>query len=277
MSVGRNQKKGIDYFPLDVNFDNSIEMVIARFGDQAMNVVIRLWQMIYANEGYYIIYDEDTIYMLSRKCIDVDENYVKSVIDYMIKKDIFDINKFEEYNILTSKRIQSNYKTAIRLRKTNDINNNNYVIKDISNVRKEQSKVKESKVNKSKEEKTTKKENNDVGVVSLKLQELGVVFNSLILDTIETWLESHSLEMIELAIIKAAHQNKRNVGYINGILNNWYNDGIVKPEHIKTKSKDKGITPEWYDQYDEEFKNRTKPQNKKDVDLETLKNQLEGL
>ena len=51
--MGRHQKKGLDYFPLDVHMDNSVALLEVDHGLEGFAILIKLYQKIYA-DGYYI-------------------------------------------------------------------------------------------------------------------------------------------------------------------------------------------------------------------------------
>ena len=145
-------KQGLDYFSLDVTFDTSLEVVVAKFGDKSLSIIIRIWQHIYKHNGYYMEYNDDELYMIKRMCNDTTIKELENVIKAMVNKNLFNKEMFETNKILTSKRLQNNYKEATKRRK----NANTllaYCIHDV-NISK-QSKVKESKVKESKEKDTT--------------------------------------------------------------------------------------------------------------------------
>ena len=58
--MARPLKTGLDYFPLDVSFDDNIELLEAEEGLEGFAILIKLWQKIYSN-GYYIEWNEDSL------------------------------------------------------------------------------------------------------------------------------------------------------------------------------------------------------------------------
>lgn len=175
------QKKGLDYFPLSTEFDDSIELIIAEFGMTGLGILIKLWQKIYAAEGYYCVWNEDVALMFSRRCGE-GVNVVSEVIKGCLRRGVFDKALFEKYSILTSKGIQERYLEACSRRKSLKmiseyllgaipencdnvcILNLNAYISGENAVISQQSKVKENKVNKNKvnkiKEVSTDAENN---------------------------------------------------------------------------------------------------------------------
>ena len=159
--MARPQKKGLDYFPLDVTCDKTdsdIEILEAKYKNGFL-ILIKLYMKIYQDEGYFIRWDEKQSLLLSKR-VNVDFNEVNGVINDLVQWEVFNIRLFKDYKILTSKRIQETYIDAVKKRKsvdmidslmlTENINANiNLVNSDIY----PQSKVKKSKVNEIKENK----------------------------------------------------------------------------------------------------------------------------
>jgi DnaD/phage-associated family protein len=289
VEVGRKTKKGIDYFSLDVTFDHKLDLVIERFGDASFNVIRIIWQLIYKEEGYYIDYNEDLLTTVKKACVDVNEKYIDDIIIHMCKKDLFDTFMFDKYKIITSKRIQTNYFEAIKRRKNVDINIDYVCINNINdyinvgNVNKNtQSKVNKSKVNKNIKEKTTKKENvdNDFSkVFKLLEKEFGITNYSLIAEDIELLLKIHPYELIEYAVKLTIENNVRKFSYAKAILKSYEEHHILNVAQAKSINNKNSKTnePDWYDQYDKEFKNRKKNESTKDIDLKQIEKDLKEL
>lgn len=105
--MARPIKTGLDYFPLDVHIDDSIELLEAECGLEGYAILIKLWQKIYS-EGYYIEWNADTALLFSRK-IATDAELVNNVIRVCTNRDIFSKTLFTKYSILTSSGIQKRY------------------------------------------------------------------------------------------------------------------------------------------------------------------------
>ncbi len=172
--MARPQKEGLDYFPLDVDIDqdDKVQLIEARFGITGFAIVIKLFMKIY-KEGYYYEWTEKEQLLFSKR-INVDINLVNDVINECLKWGLFDQKLYKKYSILTSKGIQSRYMEAVSRRKQvhiikeyfvldqskysniifvniNPINDDNNTISDDVNVSNNpQSKVKKSKVKESK-------------------------------------------------------------------------------------------------------------------------------
>ena len=106
--MARPAKQGIDYFPLDVDFDDKIEMYLIEKEAVGLAVLIATWQLIYKNEGYYINNGKN-LFLLIKKRISVDVNVIEDCINSCLGSGIFDKDLHEKFGILTSKAIQKRF------------------------------------------------------------------------------------------------------------------------------------------------------------------------
>lgn len=167
--MARPTAKGVEYFPLNVNFINDLKVrkLLLSCGAESIAVLIYLLSTIYKDEGYYVEIHEDEIDLIALD-VNVTPEFVLKVINKACEVRFFDVNLYENFNILTSKGIQERYLKITERRKNsvvitqfnlvnvynnsvnvnnNSINVNNNSINVYDN---EQSKVKESKGKKSK-------------------------------------------------------------------------------------------------------------------------------
>ena len=119
--MARPEKRGIDYFPLDVLYyrDEKMQFITALFDLEGESVVKRIWCRIYEENGYYMKWDEDiailfTAHLQSRSC---GLEKVKQVVSEALKRGLFDKTLFEQYGVLTSRRVQHQYLAATKERK----------------------------------------------------------------------------------------------------------------------------------------------------------------
>jgi len=109
--MARPQKQGLDYFALDVNMGDEVELIEAEHGMIGFAVLIKMFQKIY-KEGYFYEWNEkNQLLFSSRSCVDKDT--IINIIDDCIKWEIFDSNLYDRYKILTSRRIQEHYVAAV--------------------------------------------------------------------------------------------------------------------------------------------------------------------
>lgn len=65
--MARPELTGCPYFPLDCAYfeDRKLKLLRGEFGGKAETVVVRLWCMIYSDQGYYVKVDDDDIVLLA--------------------------------------------------------------------------------------------------------------------------------------------------------------------------------------------------------------------
>ena len=167
--MARPTAKGVEYFPLNVNFINDLKVrkLLLSCGAQSIAVLIYLLSTIYKDEGYFVEIHEDEIDLIALD-VYVTPEFVVEVINKACEVRLFDVNLYENFNILTSKGIQERYLKITERRKNsvvitqfnlinvcnNSVNvNNNSINVDNNPVnvyKSTQSKVKESKGKESK-------------------------------------------------------------------------------------------------------------------------------
>lgn len=130
--MARPTKQGIDYFPVDTEFDDDLQLFIAETGAEGIGILITIWQAIYKSNGYYIKYDDKFPLKIKQKCFSNVENIV-NVVGNAIKSEIFNVELFEKYKILTSRGIQKRYFSAARLKKHIEIIPE-FCLIDVSNI-----------------------------------------------------------------------------------------------------------------------------------------------
>ena len=168
--MARPTAKGVEYFPLNVNFINDLKVrkLLLSCGAEAIAVLIYLLSTIYKDEGYYVEIHEDEIDLIALD-VNVTPEFVLKVINKACEVRFFDVNLYNNFNILTSKGIQERYLKITERRKNsvvitqfnlinvniNSVNvNNNSINVDNNSVnvyKSTQSKVKKRKVQKSTE------------------------------------------------------------------------------------------------------------------------------
>lgn len=167
--MARPTAKGVEYFPLNVNFINDLKVrkLLLSCGAESIAVLIYLLSTIYKDEGYFVEIHEDEIDLIALD-VNVTPQFVLEVINKACEVRFFDVNLYNNFNILTSKGIQERYLKITERRKNsvvitqfnlinvynNSINVNNNSINVNNNpvnvYRSTQSKVKERKEKKSK-------------------------------------------------------------------------------------------------------------------------------
>lgn len=106
-------KIGIDSFLLDCRTNDNISEIEAEFGVKGFAVVVRLWQKIYSEKGYYCEWVERSPLLFLSNWFGGGSGVTVSLITNIVKRclqnGVFDAGMYEKYSILTSARIQKQY------------------------------------------------------------------------------------------------------------------------------------------------------------------------
>ncbi len=164
--MARPLKEGIDYFPLEVEFNDRFKLIEAEFGNAGFAVVVKLWQKIYRQRGYYCEWNREVALLFAHKnginrSDEKGVNVVSEIVDACLRRGIFNNELYEKFHILTSKGIQKRYAEATATRDKVNWKNEYLLIpmpkngvslsdNSINLADNSQSKVKESKGKKSK-------------------------------------------------------------------------------------------------------------------------------
>lgn len=157
--MARPIKKGLDYFNLDVGFlrDIKVRKIMRACGPQSIAILISLLSSIYREEGYYVMWDSDMTFLVADE-VGTSEGAVSELVQKACEVGFFDAELFKTEKILTSKRVQENYKLASRQKKDSSIkpeyqlprvnytdNGVNHVGNEVNNTGNTQSKTEQSK------------------------------------------------------------------------------------------------------------------------------------
>jgi Lin1244/Lin1753-like, N-terminal len=133
---GENMTKGIkvglDYFSIDVDIysDEKLQFIIAKFPVGGEAVLLRLLSRIY-RQGYYYQWDEDQCWLLSMAMGGMaTPTFIQDVVKEASHRKFFHPEMLEDYNILTSRRIQKHYLLSAWRRKRVDVINE-FILIDI--------------------------------------------------------------------------------------------------------------------------------------------------
>lgn len=115
--MARPNKKGLDYFPLDIDFfdDEKITAVSGEFGIKGEITVIRLLCAIYRN-GYFVQWNDLLKYKLLKNLPGVSEQLLECIVRRLVMWGFFDGDLFDTAGVLTSRGIQRRYFNITRRR-----------------------------------------------------------------------------------------------------------------------------------------------------------------
>lgn len=281
--MARPTAKGVEYFPLNVNFisDLKVRKLLLSCGAQSIAVLIYLLSTIYKDEGYFVEIHEDEIDLIALD-VNVTPEYVLEVINKACEVRLFDVNLYENFNILTSKGIQERYLKITERRKNsvvitqfnlinvynNSINvNNNSINVDNNSVnvyKSTQSKVKESKVKKSKVKslsndsvknvyltETEKRDYTNKKIYELYLNGVGQI-SPTIKERLDDLVELYGMEHVIVAINSTIESGGSSIKYVetvaaSNLKKKVNNNGADKrkPGNRATKEPTDGSEIDW--------------------------------
>ena len=113
-------KEGIDSFLLDCHTNDNLSEIEATFGVKGFAVIVRLWQKIYSEKGYYCEWTDRSPLLFLAGWFGgnsgVDVNFIKEVVAAALRNGIFDKDIYERYSVLTSDGIQRRYFEVVKRR-----------------------------------------------------------------------------------------------------------------------------------------------------------------
>ncbi|QNK87783.1 DUF4373 domain-containing protein [Sporosarcina sp. resist] len=261
--MARPQKRGLDYFPLDVDIDqdDKIQLVEALHGMTGFSVVIKLLMRIY-KEGYYYEWGEMEHLLFSRR-VNVDINTLTKIVNDCIKYGIFNKDIYETYKVLTSAGIQERYFEATKRRKNVTVVNQYMLINDVKKINVDingdicdmmstltpQSKVKESKEEESKQQETKEAPKSEKKVpeqkpvvvvdqsfgelISFYEQNVGLI-SPHVSQEFGFLVDDYNSELVFCALKKSVEARPKNlIRYTQGILKNWANHNVKTVEDVQ--------------------------------------------
>lgn len=113
-------KEGIPSFLLDCHTNDNISEIEAEYGVKGFAVVVRIWQKIYSEKGYYCEWIERSPLLFLSNWFGgnsgVTVSLINEIVDRCLKNGIFNAGMYEDYSILTSERIQTQYFNVVKRR-----------------------------------------------------------------------------------------------------------------------------------------------------------------
>ena len=136
--MARPIKQGLDYFSIDTQMDDKIELLEAKWKLEGFAILIKLFQKIYSHGYYYPWSDREQLLFAGKihKEIDVVRNFINDCINF----EIFDKKMLEKQGVLTSRGIQKRYFGAAFRRKRIEVCQRLILI-DINNFINDNSKI----------------------------------------------------------------------------------------------------------------------------------------
>lgn len=259
--MARPTKKGLDYFPLDVDFlsDLKVRRIIKACGKEAVHILVALLANIYRDEGYYVLWDDDLAFLVADE-VGTKEGTVEELVRKAVQVKFFDKDIFDKYSVLTSKGIQNRYILATKERKkvelefkyllTNEVNRSNISINGRNNSvnqgNNQQSKVKESKEKKIKEDATAGES------ASLEtFQKLWLFPNVVQVEDLLNLVDIYGDELVEAAIKLAGSKDvpkNRAISFLTASLQEWADANVKTIDQARDYQRTRGAKKQGYNQ-----------------------------
>ncbi|MFW8618825.1 Lin1244/Lin1753 domain-containing protein [Enterococcus innesii] len=259
--MARPTKKGLDYFPLDVDFlsDLKVRRIIKACGKEAVHILVALLANIYRDEGYYVLWDDDLAFLVADE-VGTKEGTVEELVRKAVQVKFFDKDIFDKYSVLTSKGIQNRYILATKERKkvelefkyllTNEVNRSNISINGRNNSvnqgNNQQSKVKESK------EKEIKEDATEGESASLEtFQKLWLFPNVVQVEDLLYLVDIYGDELVEAAIKLAGSKDvpkNRAISFLTASLQEWADANVKTIDQARDYQRTRGAKKQGYNQ-----------------------------
>lgn len=259
--MARPTKKGLDYFPLDVDFlsDLKVRRIIKACGKEAVHILVALLANIYRDEGYYVLWDDDLAFLVADE-VGTKEGTVEELVRKAVQVKFFDKDIFDKYSVLTSKGIQNRYILATKERKnvelefkyllTNEVNRSNISINGRNNSvnqgNNQQSKVKESKEKEIKEDATAGES------ASLEtFQKLWLFPNVVQVEDLLNLVNIYGDELVEAAIKLAGSKDvpkNRAISFLTASLQEWADANVKTIDQARDYQRTRGAKKQGYNQ-----------------------------
>ncbi|WP_461202665.1 Lin1244/Lin1753 domain-containing protein [Enterococcus sp. N342-3-1-2] len=259
--MARPTKKGLDYFPLDVDFlsDLKVRRIIKACGKEAVHILLALLANVYRDEGYYVLWDEDLAFLVADE-VGAKEGTVEELVKKAVQVKFFDKDIFDKYSVLTSKGIQNRYILATKERKkvdlefkyllTNEVNRSNISINGRNNSvnqgNNQQSKVKESKEKEIKEDATASE-----GASLETFQKLWLFPNVVQVDDLLNLVDIYGDELVEAAIKLAGSKDvpkNRAISFLTASLQEWADANVKTIDQARDYQRTRGAKKQGYNQ-----------------------------
>lgn len=114
--------------------DDKFALIEAEFGLKGFAVIVKLFQRIYGQQGYYCEWTNEVALLFGRSC-GLGDNVVSDIVAAAIRRGIFDKDIFEKYQVLTSAGIQRRYLEAVSRRKIVEVKKQYLLLRNTENFK----------------------------------------------------------------------------------------------------------------------------------------------
>ena len=252
--------KGLPFFFLETHLNDDFKLIEAEFGLRGFAIVVKLFQKIYGERGYYCEWTNDVELLFSNN-VNEGRSFVSEIVRASVKRGLFDKDLYERYGVLTSSGIQTQYLKAVSRRtqinvineyllvKVNQIPKNVNIISksvdnfgenaDISGQRREENNREENNREENNREEERRKSSAAAAVFATYEKYIGLVTPSVI-EGIEFYISKGMEPELIIRIIEyACEQGKRSWQYIDRAVLGNLKDDILTLDAYKRNQADR--------------------------------------
>ena len=95
--MARPIKNGLDYFPMDVVCNDKIELIEAEFGLTGFATVVKLFQKIYGERGYYCEWTDEVALLFGKKN-GLGSNVVSEIVAWIAPKSLCVVKSMDGFS-----------------------------------------------------------------------------------------------------------------------------------------------------------------------------------
>jgi DnaD/phage-associated family protein len=263
--MARPKKQTIEYFPHYVNSGKTMFILESNFGNDGYAFWFKLLELLGSTNGMYYDYNNLTNREFLLAKTRLNEVTVNRILDTLANLDAIDKELWYQEKMIWSQNLVNNVRDAFK-RRIDDMPQKPLLYtetppqeslciqkpseSDVSADKNGESKVKESKVNQSKEN------NNNNVVVPVEDKNIYQVYencgygtiSSFIKDSLDGMVNGFTFEWAKEALEIGATNGSRNLKYVQAILNNWKNKGKDSKPYKENKK-----TPSYQDYKQKEY------------------------
>jgi|GEM_PF-863356 len=106
--MARPRKEGLDYFPMDIVFDDKVGYIEGLHGANGIYIWLKLLQKIYA-KGYFLEWTQVSKVNFKRETEGLSMSEIQEIVEDCLVAGLFDERLFHDHQIITSQGIQKRF------------------------------------------------------------------------------------------------------------------------------------------------------------------------